>query len=145
MPFDTEWSETARLVTIGAGAFPGGVEKAVMTMRQGERAVATVKAELAFGAAGDASRGVPGGADVEYDLHLLRIYEISELEGGKITKRQLRKGGGWETPAELDEVTVRWCGEIVDGGGRFLEETELQVRCARDAPEMRPRCARSRL
>ena len=124
-PFDTEHAETARLITIGADALPEGVEKAVMTMRQGERATVSVKSELAFGEAGDPSRGVPPNADVEYEVHLLRIYETSEMVEGRIRKRQLLKGSGWEVPGGLDEITVRWSGVLADSGERCFDETEI--------------------
>ena len=124
-PFDTEYAETARLITIGADALPEGVEKAVMTMRQGERATISVKSELAFGESGDPSRGVPPNADVEYDVHLLHIYETSEMVEGKIRKRQLLKGSGWEVPGGLDEITVRWSGVLADSGKPCFEETEI--------------------
>eukprot|EP00962_Isochrysis_galbana_P032983 scaffold10954_cov62-Isochrysis_galbana.AAC.1 len=56
-------------------------------MKRGERARFLFKPALAFGPAGDPERGVPGDADLEYEMALVGLAEVTRLAEGKVTKK----------------------------------------------------------
>jgi len=75
---------------------PPGLVKAVRTMRLGERARITILPEQGFGAEGDASRGVPPDAYLEYEVQLHRIIQVSKYDNGGIVMRHLSTAGSTE-------------------------------------------------
>ena len=85
-PFEARNKE---IVTLVAGAFPPGVEAGIQTMREGEHALITVQPAKAFGAAGDAGKGVPPDSAVQYDITCHRIIEVTRLDEGRIVKRRM--------------------------------------------------------
>jgi FK506-binding protein 4/5 len=111
-----------QMIEVGAGVLPPGVEAGVKTMREGERAVFTVQPAKAFGAAGDASKGVPPDSAVEYTMTCHRIIETTRFDEGRIVKRRLKRGEKWERPSENDEVTVRWKGWLEDDAATVFHE-----------------------
>ena len=54
---------------MGAGQIePAALEEAVGTMREGEKALVTIHPRVAYGASGDATRGIPPDAFLEYEV-----------------------------------------------------------------------------
>ena len=105
---------------LDAGMLPTGVEAAIKTMREGERALVTVQPGThAFGDAGDATRSVPAESAVQYEVRLLRIIEVRTLRRisgtDRVVKRRLHRGPKWDRPTHLDEVVVRWCVDASHG------------------------------
>ena len=101
-------------VKIGSTGLPRGVEKGLRTMRQGEACVLTVQPieGYGYGEEGDAERGVPGGAVLEYEISLDTVMQVVHMHDGQLTKTTLRRGRGWETPSKNAEVTVRWSARV---------------------------------
>ena len=97
-------------ITLGQGMLPSGVELGIQTMRGEEVALIAVQPAKAFGSKGDASRGVPPNAVVEYQVTLLKILEMTVLSKGKLTKYRLERGTGWEKPA--DDAEVLQCSRV---------------------------------
>lgn len=52
---------------------PQGVWMVVRTMREGERALATLRPQVAFGEEGSPEGSVPAHSEVEYELHLDKV------------------------------------------------------------------------
>uniref|UniRef100_A0A3Q2NUQ9 peptidylprolyl isomerase n=1 Tax=Fundulus heteroclitus TaxID=8078 RepID=A0A3Q2NUQ9_FUNHE len=57
---------------------PGGVEKAIMAMEQGEEALFTVKSKYGFGIAGNEKYNIPGGATLQYKIKLTAFEKAKE-------------------------------------------------------------------
>jgi FKBP-type peptidyl-prolyl cis-trans isomerase len=86
-PFDASHSTSPFSAAIGASSLPAHLERALRTMKRGERARFLIQPALAFGPGGDPNRGVPGDADLEYEIALLGLAEVTKLAGGSITKK----------------------------------------------------------
>ncbi len=108
--------------------FPAGLETGLMKMKKGERAEMTVKPNYGFGSSGLASKGVPGGATLVYDVHLSsfeRAKESWQLDGEqKLEQSRLfkEKGTAYFKAAKYD-LAVKKYGKIVE----FLEH-EISLR-----------------
>ena len=136
--FDRAHAEEPRCIEIGTGALvPRGLEIAVRTMRLGEKCVATLKPEVAFGDMGDKGWGVPGGATVEYEIELRRTVEVSTVAGGEGKKRTLVKSDGWESPQPHAEVEARWSGAVV-GGSLFQPDVAFRFTAGSAQHDGRP-------
>ncbi|KAM7396647.1 hypothetical protein PAMP_019673 [Pampus punctatissimus] len=57
---------------------PVGVEKAIMTMEQGEEALIHIKPKYGFGSAGNAKYNIPGGAVLQYKIKLAAFEKTKE-------------------------------------------------------------------
>ena len=124
--FDERTEADPLHATIGAGDFYlGAFEEAVATMRQGERASFTIHPRVAYGAAGVANgvgtalAPVPPNAFLEYEVRLLKVYEVSYLADGAVVKKTLTMPEYASQPEESSEVTVRWSGKLAPGGKIF--------------------------
>ena len=102
-PFETCVKE---MVVSGTGAFPRGVEAGIQTMRESEKALITVQPAIAFGAAGDASKGVPPDSVVEYEVTCHRIIETIRLEKGCVVKRRMVRRDRPEPPDSAEARRV---------------------------------------
>ena len=90
-------------------SLPPGVMAGLKTMRELERALITVQPAKAFGATGDASRGVPPESVVAYEMTVHRIIEINTLEKG--ARRQVADGAR----PELGQAERKRRGELLVG------------------------------
>ena len=63
---------------LGKGAQPEGFDRAVQSMRVGERASFTISPTFAYGVAGEAKYAVPGSANVRMEFKLVKIEETPE-------------------------------------------------------------------
>ena len=123
-PFETL---DKQIVALDIAAFPFGVEAAIKTMREGECALITVQPDKAFGATGDASKGVPPDSYVEYEVTCHRVIETVRLDEGRIVKRRMVRGERWEKPGTDDDLTVQWKGWLKgDEASVFHEEGILE-------------------
>lgn len=104
--FDTQHATEPRHYTLGSGELPRGIETALRSYREGERAIVRLQPEVAFGVLGDTTRGVPADAEVEYDLEMLKMFEVSTLLDGAIRKTVLQRAAqhDWDRPRERAEV-----------------------------------------
>ena len=123
-PFETKEKEVLVLGEDSAtSSLPPGVMAGLKTMRELERALITVQPAKAFGATGDASRGVPPESVVAYEMTVHRIIEINTLEKGRVVKWRMERGQSWDKPSENDEVSCSWAGWLK--GDR--DETEQEA------------------
>jgi len=63
---------------VGGGSQPEGWDRAVCSMRPGERASFTISPTFAYGIAGEPKLGVPGSAYVKLELKLIKIEQTPE-------------------------------------------------------------------
>ena len=90
----------------------------VETMREGERVQASLHHKVAWGEEGHAALGIGPETHVEYEITLLKVYDIQEFEDGAIRRTILKLPDYIGRPEEGDEVTVRWMGDLLDGEGQ---------------------------
>jgi hypothetical protein len=149
MPMEPFVKKEGFLYTVDEqGVVPQGVADGIRSMRNEEKAMLTIQPALAFGADGDADKGVPGHATVEYLVHLHKMFEVVRIDGGKTVKKRLDKGHQYQRASKLDVVKTRWSGRVLppsqdsgngsngNGGGAasggaaggvsFQEETEYE-------------------
>ena len=74
-----------------------GLDRAILEMKRGERAIVTIPAEYAFGAAG--REGVPGGATVVYDVTLTEFAREKESWDLKTDEEKLEFAESVKTEA----------------------------------------------
>ncbi len=122
---DTIVDERELSFSLGEGqehGVPGGLETALQKMKKGEVARVSLSPANAFGAAGDATRGVPANATLVYDVTLStfeRAKESWQLDGEqKLEQAKLFKEKGTEFfKAGKFELAAKKYKKIVD----FLE------------------------
>lgn len=83
---------------------PVGVCKALRTFLRGERSLLTLQPAVAFGEAGDAARGVPAGAVVQYEVELLAYHKVQRLLGGQVLLKCVEDAKTWEGLEPNSEV-----------------------------------------
>ena len=86
---DATYESEPQRVVIGGDELPAGVEKALITMRVGEKVEVRVAAEVAG-----------GNSALLYTLTLVQMYEVAQLLGGAIVKTTRTKPGenDYESP-----------------------------------------------
>eukprot|EP00300_Choanocystis_sp_HF-7_P042947 c9600_g1_i2.p1 GENE.c9600_g1_i2~~c9600_g1_i2.p1 ORF type:complete len:527 (+),score=162.25 c9600_g1_i2:43-1623(+) len=96
--------------TLGKGNVIKGWDVGVATMKRGEKAIFTIRADYGYGDRGSPPK-IPGGATLKFEVELLRWNE-KEVAGtdGAVTLRVLNAGTGWQNPEEGDEVVVQYVG-----------------------------------
>ena len=119
--FDDRFAEGKEPLHVAIGArelFPP-LSEAVESMRDGEIAEITIHPRVAYGAQGDAPRGIPAHAYLVYTVHLVRTYEVAYLSLGRIVKKVLVAPSTSWTPSEECEVTLEWQGKLLPCGTLF--------------------------
>ena len=119
--FDDRFAEGKEPLHVAIGArelFPP-LSEAVESMREGEIAEITIHPRVAYGAQGDAPRGIPAHAYLVYTVHLVRTYEVAYLSLGRIVKKVLVAPSTTWTPIEESEVTLEWQGKLLPCGTLF--------------------------
>ncbi|KAK7400042.1 hypothetical protein VNO78_11241 [Psophocarpus tetragonolobus] len=106
--------------TVREGYFCPALAKAVKTMKKGEKVLLNVKPQYAFGESGrPASRGeaaVPPNASLQVDLELVSWKNVSDITNdGKVLKKTLKEGEGYERPNDGAVVQVKLMGKLQDG------------------------------
>ncbi|CAL5214060.1 unnamed protein product [Lathyrus oleraceus] len=106
--------------TVQEGYFCPALAKAVKTMKKGEKVLLNVKPEYAFGGSGKPSSGddgaVPPNASLQIDLELVSWKSISDITmDGKVLKKILKEGEGYERPNDGAVVQVKLIGKLQDG------------------------------
>ncbi|KAF3948882.1 hypothetical protein CMV_025171 [Castanea mollissima] len=96
------------------------LQKAIMTMKRGEKAKLVVQPQYAFGEEGrDASNGVnsiPPGSILNIDVELLSFKPVIDITGdSKVLKKILREGEGAVIPNEGATVTISYMAQLEDG------------------------------
>ncbi|KAL1496800.1 hypothetical protein AB1Y20_014386 [Prymnesium parvum] len=126
--FDDKFATQPRTLNANDPSLPKGLWMVVNTMREGERALASLHHKVAFGKEGNAALCVPPDAFVEYEVKLLKVYDILEYEAGAIKTKILQLPKFVGNVTEGDEVEVRWKGEVLDDKGepvRTFQPTKL--------------------
>ncbi|XP_058735873.1 70 kDa peptidyl-prolyl isomerase-like [Vicia villosa] len=106
--------------TVQEGYFCPALAKAVKTMKKGEKVLLNVKPEYAFGESGKPASGddgaVPPNASLQIDLELVSWKTISDItKDGKVLKKILKEGEGYERPNDGAVVQVKLIGKLQDG------------------------------
>lgn len=100
---------------LGQGQVIKGWDKGIASMKKGERAVFTIAPEYAYGDAGSPPT-IPAKATLKFEVELLTWISVKDICGdGGVFKKILAEGKKWETPKDMDEVTVRYEGRLSDG------------------------------
>eukprot|EP00286_Rhodomonas_abbreviata_P016776 CAMPEP_0181316480 /NCGR_PEP_ID=MMETSP1101-20121128/15918_1 /TAXON_ID=46948 /ORGANISM="Rhodomonas abbreviata, Strain Caron Lab Isolate" /LENGTH=199 /DNA_ID=CAMNT_0023423731 /DNA_START=164 /DNA_END=760 /DNA_ORIENTATION=+ len=127
IPFDTTTTATPdtttatpdnkpRTYTLGAKTLCKGVEETLKTMKKGEHARVVIPPQHAFGEAGWAEKGVPGGASVEYELELVSWMKVEDVrKDGGILVKTIRDGPEYVKPRDGDAVFLRYRGTVEEG------------------------------
>ena len=77
---DSRVREEPHLLLLGRGTMVPGLDKALLTMKQGERSFITVAPEGGYGAAGSHTYPlVPGSCTLVYDVEVLKLEEETDL------------------------------------------------------------------
>eukprot|EP00897_Mesotaenium_endlicherianum_P005560 jgi/Mesen1/5031/ME000025S04430 len=102
------------------GHFCPAIAKAVKTMYKGQRALLTAKAQYGFGEAGrpgvEGQPGVPANETLSIDLELVSWKTVEDVTSdGKVLKKTLTPGTGYEKPNDGAVVKVRYTGKLPDG------------------------------
>ncbi|KAH9603664.1 hypothetical protein KSS87_009240 [Heliosperma pusillum] len=101
--------------TLGQGQVIKGWDIGIKTMKNGENAVFTIPAELAYGEAGSPPT-IPPNATLQFDVELLSWVSVKDIcKDGGIFKKILTEGQKWENPKDADEVFVKYEAHLEDG------------------------------
>ena len=112
----------ARTMQFKDPSMPSGFWMVVETMREGEKAEAILHHKAAFGAEGNAALGVPPDTFIEYEVRLVKVYDIQEFEEGAIRRTILQLPKYVGRPEEGNEVDVRWKGDLIDADGNVTKQ-----------------------
>nr|XP_023878158.1 70 kDa peptidyl-prolyl isomerase-like [Quercus suber]POE78746.1 peptidyl-prolyl cis-trans isomerase fkbp65 [Quercus suber] len=96
------------------------LQKAIMTMKRGEKAKLVVQPQYAFGEEGrDANNGVhsiPPGSILNIDVELVSFKPVIDITGdSKVLKKILKEGEGAVIPNEGATVTISYMARLEDG------------------------------
>nr|XP_043622845.1 peptidyl-prolyl cis-trans isomerase FKBP62-like isoform X2 [Erigeron canadensis] len=101
--------------TLGQGQVIKGWDQGIKTMKEGENALFTIPADLAYGASGSPPT-IPPNATLQFDVQLLSWASVKDIcKDGGIFKKIVKKGESWENPKDLDEVLVNYEVQHEDG------------------------------
>eukprot|EP00475_Leptophrys_vorax_P037536 TRINITY_DN64850_c0_g1_i1.p1 TRINITY_DN64850_c0_g1~~TRINITY_DN64850_c0_g1_i1.p1 ORF type:complete len:607 (+),score=130.93 TRINITY_DN64850_c0_g1_i1:152-1972(+) len=100
---------------LGQGQVIKGWDKGIASMKKGEKAVFTIAPEYAYGDAGSPPT-IPPKATLKFDVELLTWISVKDICGdGGVFKKVLVEGKKWETPKDMDQVTVKYEVRLADG------------------------------
>ncbi|KAL1823273.1 hypothetical protein ACET3Z_010051 [Daucus carota] len=110
----TKFSESDGVTyALGSGKMVSGLDRGIVTMKKGERALFTLPPELAYG---EGTNGVPPNSVINFQVELISwITVIDVSKDGGIIKRVLVKGEQTGKPSDLDEVLVKYAVMLADG------------------------------
>jgi len=111
-------SQTGQVLSLGKTLTVEAFKKALLRMKKKEKALLTVTSEYAK--ATDGIGAPPADANVtdciEYELTLHTWDPIDDVTGDSgVLKKVVRKGEGWKTPKDGDEVTISYLARTMDG------------------------------
>ncbi|KAK1393508.1 Peptidylprolyl isomerase [Heracleum sosnowskyi] len=99
---------------VGSGEMVSGLDRGIVTMKKGEKAIFTLPPELAYGEAG--RDGVPPNSYIKFKVELISwITVIDVSKDGGVIKRVVVKGEQTGKPCDLDEVLVKYVVTLADG------------------------------
>eukprot|EP01118_Nematostelium_gracile_P008630 TRINITY_DN2861_c0_g1_i1.p1 TRINITY_DN2861_c0_g1~~TRINITY_DN2861_c0_g1_i1.p1 ORF type:complete len:461 (+),score=175.22 TRINITY_DN2861_c0_g1_i1:103-1383(+) len=96
--------------TVGKGQVIKGWDMGIATMKQGEIAVLTCRADYAYGDNGSPPK-IPGGATLKFEVEMISWMDekdVTDSKDGGVLKKVLIEGEGWETPKEDSKVKVNY-------------------------------------
>ncbi|KAK1294420.1 Peptidyl-prolyl cis-trans isomerase FKBP65 [Acorus calamus] len=113
-------SEDGVEFTVKDGFFCPAIQKAVKTMKKGEKVILTVKPQYGFGDKGRPTVGnegaVPPSATLHIHLELVSWKTVTEVtDDKKVLKKTLKEGEGYDHPNDGAVVKVKLIGKLEDG------------------------------
>ena len=105
-------------------ALPHGIEIAMLQMYQGEKAKIELKGQYApFGEKGDAEKGIPPNAAIEYEVELRSWVALHDVFGdGSMFIKPLHTSMPSDKPTDIDMITMRYCGRILGSAQTFINQ-----------------------
>jgi hypothetical protein len=105
-------------------ALPHGIEIAMQHMYQGEKARIELKGQYApFGEKGDAEKGIPPNAAIEYEVELRSWVALHDVFGdGSMFIKPLHTSMPSDKPKDIDMITARYCGRILGSAQTFINQ-----------------------
>jgi len=101
---------------LGAHQVISGWEKAVKTMKKGEKALCTMKSDYAYGDTGSGDK-IPPKTTLQFEIELIDWQsdsDISKAKNGSVIKKILKEGSG-DSPKDETKMTIRLTGSLADG------------------------------
>jgi len=100
---------------LGKGSVIKGWDEGIATMKKGERALLTCRADFAYGEKGSPPK-IPGGATLVFDVDLLSFGDNEKdiSDDGGVKKIVVRKGEGYESPNDTSVCKVKYTGSAND-------------------------------
>ncbi|KAI8470001.1 MAG: hypothetical protein J3K34DRAFT_421882 [Monoraphidium minutum] len=94
--------------TLGQGSVIKGWDLGVATMKKGEKAVLTCRADYAYGDSGSPPK-IPGGATLDFEVELLSWKSVKDIAGdGGVIKTVVEESSEWKRPSANDEVALTY-------------------------------------
>lgn len=110
------YENASAIFTVSEGFLMPAVGAAVRTMGLHECAVVQAASRHCFGSAGGLEGKVPADADLDIEIELKEMHPVDDLGcPGKIRRKILKQGDGYQTPGEMAPVRVRYTVKTADG------------------------------
>ncbi|GAB4851800.1 hypothetical protein Ancab_031199 [Ancistrocladus abbreviatus] len=130
-------SEDSELFHIGDGSLCPAIHKAVKTMKMGEKAELSVRFSYGFRHCQSEESGtdgvIPPGSNVSIHLELLSWRSVVDIVGdGKILKKIIKSGEGFDRPNEGSLVKVIYVAKLEDGSifdSKGCDEEPFEYEC----------------
>lgn len=120
--------------TLGQGSVIKGWDLGVATMKKGEKAVLTCRADYAYGDAGSPPK-IPGGATLDFEVELLSWKSVKDIAGdGGVIKTVLAESTEWKKPGAGDEVVLDFRVKVKGGDDVVTEGKGFAFDLSRGAP-----------
>jgi len=122
---------------IGKSEVIKGWDIGVATMKIGEKAVFTIKADYGYGSAGSPPK-IPGDATLVFEIELFEFHgeDVTKQSDGGVVKRIKVNGEGWDMPNDGAQVEIEIKGTV---DGRVFDERNVKFELGEGAETNIPR------
>lgn len=110
--------------TLGMGSVIKGWDQGVATMKKGEKAILTCRADYAYGESGSPPK-IPGGATLDFEVELISWKSVKDIAGdGGVIKTVVEESSEWKKPQDNDEVAVTYSIKVKGGDTAVAASSE---------------------
>jgi len=110
--------------TLGQSQVIKGWDVGVATMKKGEVAKFTIRADYGYGDSGSPPK-IPGGATLVFEVELLSWKSVKDISGdGGVIKTIIKEGEGYPTPRDVDEVRLEFEASVQGADAPFYKTPE---------------------